>query len=125
MAQQLNSVNWFEIPVNDMARAQKFYEAVFGVELSLNEMGPMKMALFPWTQGAPGAPGSLVKMEDYVPSHSGTIVYFSVGDIEATLAKVKQNGGKMLVPKTDIGEHGFFAHFEDTEGNRVALHSMS
>jgi predicted enzyme related to lactoylglutathione lyase len=51
------------------------------------------------------------------------MVYFSVDDIEGTLGKIGSKGGKTLVPKMGIGEHGFIAHFEDTEGNRLGLHS--
>jgi predicted enzyme related to lactoylglutathione lyase len=40
------------------------------------------------------------------------------------LGRIEQAGGRTLVPKTSIGEHGFIAHFIDSEGNRVALHSM-
>ena len=54
----------------------------------------------------------------------GTVVYFSVDDIEETLLIVNANGGKTLLPKMSIGEYGFIAHFEDTEGNRLAVHSM-
>jgi predicted enzyme related to lactoylglutathione lyase len=116
---------WFEIPVNDMGRAKKFYEKVLGLELSVNEMGPMTMAWFPMTQDAPGAAGSLVKAESYEPSHSGTVVYFSVDDIAETLRRINANGGKTLMPKTSIGEYGFIAHFEDTEGNWLALHART
>jgi predicted enzyme related to lactoylglutathione lyase len=48
-----------------------------------------------------------------------------VADIEGTLAKIAGAGGSTIVPKMSIGEHGFFAQFQDSEGNRVALHSMS
>jgi hypothetical protein len=72
-----------------------------------------------------GATGSLVKGETYVPSHDGTVVYFSVENIEETLARVKTQGGKELFPKTNIGEWGFIAQFEDSEGNRLALHAMT
>ncbi len=125
MSDQTNPVNWFEIPVNDLERARQFYETVFGFQLNLNEMGPMKMAWFPMTTGGGGATGTLMKAEGYTPSHAGTLVYFSVTDIEATLDKVNANGGKTLLPKTGIGEHGYIAHFQDCEGNRVALHSMT
>ncbi len=118
-----NPVNWFEIPANNIDRAKRFYEEVFGVTLTLNDMGPLKMAWFPMKQGATGATGSLVKAETYVPSHAGTMVYFSVDDIEGTLQKVTGSGGKVVNPKQSIGEYGFVAHFEDCEGNRVALHS--
>ena len=119
-----NPVNWFEIPVKEIARARLFYEKVFRVELTPEEMGPYTMTFFPWLENAPGAAGSLMKGETYEPSHAGTVVYFSVDDIEETLRKVNANGGRILLPKKSIGEYGFIAHFEDTEGNRLALHSM-
>jgi len=124
VAIKTNPVNWFEIPVKDIVRARKFYEKVFGLELTPEEMGPYKMTFFPWTENAPGAAGTLIKGETYEPSHGGTVVYFSVEDIEETLLKINANGGKTLLPKKSIGEYGFIAHFEDTEGNRLALHSM-
>ena len=118
-----NAINWFEIPVNNFDKAKDFYEKVFNSELSVMEMGPTKMAMFPWEQGGTGSTGALVKAETYVPSYQGSMVYFSVDDIDGTLNKVNENGGKTLNPKMNIGEYGFVAHFEDCEGNRVALHS--
>ncbi len=123
VAVKINPVNWFEIPVKDMGRARKFYEKVFGLELTPYEMEPFTMAFFPMTQDAPGAAGTLVKGESYEPSHAGTVVYFSVDDIEEILRRINASGGKTLMPKKSIGEYGFIAHFEDTEGNRLALHS--
>jgi predicted enzyme related to lactoylglutathione lyase len=123
MADQTNAVNWFEIPVDDLERAKKFYESVLGVELAVNQMGPLQMGWFPSHEGAPGATGSLVKGEGYTPSHAGSIVYLHVDDVETALGKVNATGGKTLVLKTGIGEYGFIGHFEDSEGNRVALHS--
>jgi uncharacterized protein len=119
----VNPVNWFEIPVQNLFRAKKFYEAVFDLELTPAEMGPMKMAWFPMKQSATGAAGALVKADGYTPSHAGTLVYLHVDDIEGTLARVKANEGRVLLSKTGIGEYGFIAHFEDTEGNRVGLHA--
>jgi predicted enzyme related to lactoylglutathione lyase len=124
VAAKINPVNWFEIPVKDIGRARKFYEKVLGLELSPYDMEPFTMAFFPMTQGAQGAAGSLIKGESYEPSHAGTVVYFSVDDIEETLRRINANGGKTLMPKKSIGQYGFIAHFEDTEGNRLALHSM-
>jgi predicted enzyme related to lactoylglutathione lyase len=57
--------------------------------------------------------------------HAGTLVYITVADINATLAKINAKGGKTLLPRMAIGEYGFIAHFEDSEGNRVALHSVN
>jgi predicted enzyme related to lactoylglutathione lyase len=120
-----NPVNWFEIPATDLDRAQRFYEQALEIEMQRSEMGPLKMAWFPMQPDGDGATGTLVENEAYTPSHAGSMVYFSVPDIEGTLARVEAAGGKVLNPKFDIGEFGFVAHFEDSEGNRVALHSES
>ena len=119
-----NAVNWFEIPATDMDRAKKFYENVMEANLSLMEMGPSQYAMFPMEQGAANAPGAIVKAEGYTPSQTGALIYFSVDDIEGTLTKINDNGGTTILPKTSIGENGFMAHFNDCEGNRVALHSI-
>ena len=124
VAVKTHIANWFEIPVKDLDRATKFYEKVFDVKLSREDMGGIKMAMFPFTQNAPGAAGTLVQGESYEPSHTGSVVYFTVEDILETLRKINANGGKTLMPKTAIGQYGFIAQYEDTEGNRLALHSM-
>jgi len=123
MSAEMNPVNWFEIPATDIKRAKKFYEGIFEVELSIQDFGPIQMGFFPMVDGGTGSSGSLVEGESYTPSHAGSLVYFSVVDIEKTLDKISEKGGKVLNPKSSIGEFGFVAHFEDTEGNRVALHS--
>lgn len=118
-------VGWFEIPVTDMDRAETFYNTVFGIELQRQpEKAGMLMSWFPMEDmTATGAPGSLVKSEHMKPSHDGTLVYMtSPKEIEESLKDIEAAGGKTLFPKMDIGEYGFIAWFEDTEGNRVALH---
>lgn len=82
------------------------------------------MGFIPMDNNVYGAAGSLVRGEGYVPSHTGVLVYFGVPDMESVMERIKQNGGKVLLTKTSIGEYGFIANFEDTEGNKVALHSM-
>ena len=124
VAAKTNLANWFEIPVKDLERAIVFYERVFDVKLTPEEMGDMKMAMFPFDQNATGAAGSLMKAGSYEPSHAGTVVYFSVDDINETLRRITANGGKVLMPRTSIGQYGAIAQYEDTEGNRLALHSM-
>ncbi|WP_018478122.1 VOC family protein [Pontibacter roseus] len=122
-----NVVGWFEIPVNDMARAIRFYSAVFDFEMESQQFGDEEMAWFPWSESGSGASGSLVKHETlYKPSADGTIVYFSSpsGDLSHELARVEKAGGKVLREKSLITEEiGYMALFLDTEGNRVALHS--
>jgi predicted enzyme related to lactoylglutathione lyase len=124
MYTKLNPVMWFEIPVVDMDRSKTFYEAVFGHKLNVVTMGPRQMAMFSMEIGIPGIGGALVKEETFVPSYSGSVVYFSVPDITETLAKVIESNGKVLVPKTAIGEYGFCGYFADTEGNRIGLHTL-
>lgn len=119
-----NAADWFEIPARDLARAVKFYARVLGIDMHEMTMGPAKMAMFPMDPEAPGTGGALIESEGYTPSQEGSLIYLAVDDIEATLSKVSAAGGKTLVPKMNIGEHGNIAHFEDSEGNRVALHSM-
>jgi predicted enzyme related to lactoylglutathione lyase len=116
-------VNWFEIPVLDLKRARTFYQELLGIDLMVTSMGPFRMAWFPMVEGAPGAAGSLVQGEGYVPSMTGTLVYLTVDDIDEALARVNELGGRTLMPRTPIGEYGFVGRFEDTEGNCVALHA--
>lgn len=118
-----NWVNWFEIPVTDIERATGFYGSIFGITFETIEMMGTTMALFP-TEGAGGA---LVKGPDYNPTTDGSVVYLNGGDdLDTPLGKVAGAGGKVIVPKTHIGEGmGYFAMFIDTEGNKVALHSTN
>lgn len=119
-------VGWFEIPVTDMARAKKFYDAVFGIEIQLHDMKELVMGWFPFAEGKPGAAGSLVKHEAwYKPSASlGPLIYFSSEDVANELGRVEAAGGRIVQPKTLISEDvGYMAVFLDTEGNRIALHS--
>jgi predicted enzyme related to lactoylglutathione lyase len=120
-----NPVHWFEIPVNDIMRAKDFYEFVFECKLDLHEVKMMKMATFPMNNNSIGSGGALVHAKGYQPHHSGTTVYFSVADIDYVLKRVQEKNGKVLIPKTSIGQYGYIAHFEDSEGNQIALHSMS
>lgn len=122
-----NVINWFEIPVKNFDRASKFYEAVLGgpVQQMDNEPGMPKMGFLPGTE--PGVVGgAIVEGEGYEPNQSGSLVYLNGGDDLATpLSRVESAGGQVVVNKMGIGENGFIAQFMDTEGNRVALHSMS
>lgn len=122
--ENVNLVNWFEIPATDLARAKQFYEAVLGVRLQTPNNPDMEMATFPGNDAYAGAMGCIFISDTAVPSQLGTIVYFSCGDLDTALQRVKDNGGQVLLPAQDIGENGRYAHFRDTEGNRVGLHAM-
>lgn len=119
-----NPVGYFEIPVSDLDRAIHFYERVFGYDFEQVTIDGNAMAWFPLSETAPGISGALAEGESYVPSTQGTLVYFSTDNIDDTLVRVHASGGKTLYPKTSIGEFGWVAEFEDSEGNRIALHSQ-
>ena len=119
-----NPVGWFEIYVDDMARAQGFYEKVFEVKLRALDSPIIKMMAFPMEGDLPGSTGALVKMEGMRPSGNGIIIYFSCADCAVEARRVTQNGGKIFKEKFSIGEYGFIALVHDTEGNMIGLHSM-
>lgn len=122
---KFNPVGWFEIPVTDLDRAEKFYKEVLGYECERQpEERGITMSWFPMYQDGLGAAGTLVKGEAYTPSKEGIMIYFTAPDIPGTLAKVEANGGKVLQEKMSIGEHGFTGLLEDSEGNLIAIHSM-
>lgn len=122
---QFNPVTWFEVPVTDMDRAIAFYEAVFQFDIQLVDFDGLKMGWFPNAGSVSGATGSLIQHESYIPSHSGTLIYFSSRDVSQELGRVEAAGGKVMREKTQISpEHGYMGVFEDTEGNRIALHSL-
>jgi uncharacterized protein len=119
-----NPVFHFEIPVTDMDRAVKFYEAVFNVKLTRQKVDGYDIAFFPRADGKPGASGALAKGDVYVPSKTGAILYFDVADIDETLRRAEGQAAKILYPKKDIGEGGFVAEIEDSEGNRIAINMI-
>ncbi len=122
-----NPVGWFEIYVQDLSRARAFYEAVFETQLSPmtnpQAFPDIEMLGFPSEMTSYGASGALLKMQGY-PSGGGTLVYFSCDDCAVKAARAAASGGKVFKEKTSIGEHGFFALVNDTEGNLIGLHSM-
>lgn len=120
-----NPVVWFEVYVDDMSRAKKFYETVFKTELQQLPAGPeIEMWAFPMDMNAPGAAGSLAKMEGFGPKTGGTLVYFSSEDCSIEESRIESAGGKIQRPKTSIGEYGFMTLAVDSEGNMFGIHSM-
>ena len=120
-----NAINWFEIPATDFARAKKFYETLLGITVEEMPHPSMKYGLLPADMQHGGVGGGIAQGEGFEPCTKGTIVYLNGGDdLSVPLSKVEAAGGKVVMPKTSIGENGFMAQFIDTEGNKVALHSM-
>jgi|SRR5688572_2630775 len=120
-----NSINWFEIPVTDFARAKKFYETVLGEEIQEMPHPELKYGILPGDMQN-GVTGGIVQGEGFEPSDKGAVIYLNGGDdLSDPLSKVEKAGGKVVLPKTSIGNNGFMAYFIDTEGNKMALHSMN
>ncbi|MBK7038581.1 MAG: VOC family protein [Chitinophagales bacterium] len=120
-----NALNWFEISVSDIKRAKTFYETIFGIEMPTQEMMGMQMAFFPSEDMNGKVSGSLVQGDMHKPSADGAKIYLNGNpDLNIALSKVESAGGKVIMPKTHIGEDiGNMAFFIDSEGNTVALHS--
>ncbi|MEN9523561.1 MAG: hypothetical protein RL065_1938 [Bacteroidota bacterium] len=120
-----NALNWFEIPAKNFDRAKSFYENVLGITIETMPHPIYKYGIFPAGMEKGEVGGGLVQGEGFEPSTTGAVIYFNGGeDLAIPLSKVETAGGKIVMPKTSIGGNGFMAHFIDTEGNRVALHSM-
>lgn len=123
-----NAISWFEIPTQDIERATKFYETIFNISLIPLDVQQLKMRMFPIENPMSGVGGALCyNKEFYKPSTTeGPLIYLNANpDVQNVLDKVEAAGGKIVVPKTQISpEYGYMAVFVDTEGNRVALHSV-
>jgi predicted enzyme related to lactoylglutathione lyase len=123
---EFNPVSWFEIYVQDMDRATKFYETVLDVKLErLNSPDPnSEMMAFPMGMERAGASGALAKMDGVSSGGNSILVYFNCKDCAIEASRVENAGGRIQTHKTSIGEYGFFALAVDTEGNMFGLHSM-
>ena len=125
-----NALNWFEIPVNNFERAKKFYETIFSYQMPENMMGNIRMGFFLYDFQGGKVGGAIVYNKDfYQPSDNGSLIYLNAQpDLQIILNKVEAAGGTILKSKTIISEEqnlGYRALIKDTEGNRVALHSMN
>ncbi|MBL7816839.1 MAG: VOC family protein [Saprospiraceae bacterium] len=123
-----NAISWFEIPTTDIDRAQKFYETIFGITMIPMDVPNLKMRAFPLDNPMEGVGGTIVQTDGFhIPSATeGPLLYLDANpDVQIVLDKVEAAGGKVIVPKTEISEeYGFMGVFIDTEGNRIALHSV-
>ena len=119
-----NPVGWFEIYVQDMARAKAFYEGVFGRTLERLNSPQIEMWAFPMDMEKSGTGGSLVKVPGVASGGNSTLVYFSCDDCAVEEARVARCGGQVKRAKMGIGEYGFVSLVHDTEGNLIGLHSL-
>jgi len=122
---QHHAVNWFEIPVSNIDRAQAFYEKLLAAPLRRENMGEHTLAVFPYDDNAVG--GCLMAGAGIEPSSRGALVYLNAKpSLDAVLARVEAAGGRITTPKVQLpGDMGVFAHVTDTEGNRLGLHALA
>jgi predicted enzyme related to lactoylglutathione lyase len=123
----MNAINWFEIPAQDIDRAQRFYERLLGTSLRRETMGPQTLAVFPY-EGDSAAGGCLISGPTAArTSAEGTLVYLAVTPtLDSALERLGAAGGQLATPKVTLpGDMGVFAHIVDSEGNRVGLHAMA
>ena len=123
-----NAISWFEIPATDIDRAQKFYETIFQITMQPMDFGAVKMRLFPLDDPMQGVGGSIIDTGGFHKSSAtdGPLIYLNGNpDLQIILDRVEAAGGKIMVPKKDISpEYGSMGVFQDTEGNRIALHNV-
>ncbi len=122
-----NAISWFEIPVANFERAKAFYQTIFDYEMPEMVMEPVRMGILPHDRDGGGVGGAICQGNGYKPAGpDGTKVYLSAGsDLNTVLNRVEGAGGKIVLPKTVIGQDmGHFAFFSDSEGNVVGLFSM-
>ncbi|MGD1839741.1 MAG: VOC family protein [Thermonemataceae bacterium] len=118
-----NAVGWLDIHVANFERAKSFYEKVFDIKLVDLPLECGKQAVFPFSPESPNISGALVEKKDLQPNANNTVVYFETEDCIAEERRIEQEGGKIIQPKTHIGEFGYVSIFIDSEGNTIGLHS--
>ena len=121
---QPNPVRWFEIYVQDMERARRFYETVFDTTLTRLESGGPEMWAFPATRGEHGVGGTLVKIPGVRSGGNSTLVYFGCDECSVEAGRIEGAGGTVHRAKMSIGQYGHVVLALDTEGNLIGLHSM-
>lgn len=123
-----NAISWFEIGTTDLDRATKFYETIFQEKFVPLDLDNIKMRMFPLTNMMTGVGGALVDSKGFhKPSATdGPLIYLNGNpDLQLVLDRVEAAGGKILLPKQEISaEYGFMALIQDSEGNRIGLHSV-
>lgn len=121
----MDSIIHFELPALDRKRAGNFYKDTFG--WVTNEFPGMDYTMVSTTKSDPqsGRPTEPGAINGGIGNKEGPlmqpVVTIGVADIEAALAKVKRNGGKVVQAKDKVADMGFTAYFQDTEGNVVGL----
>lgn len=124
----MDKVVHFEIPVDDLARAKKFYSSIFGWELEdwsmpggMTYTGVKTVPVDEKTRipKEPGAiNGGMVQRGKEVRS---PVIAINISSVDEYVRKVESAGGKVVMPKMEIEGMGFYAYVADSEGNVIGL----
>ena len=120
----MDKVVHFEVPVDDVERAEKFYNKVFGWKL--NKVPEMNYTIIhtvdvdnkfmPKEVGAIN--GGMMKKTNEIKN---PVITINVKNIDEAMNKIKEHGGKIIMDKFNVGDMGISAYFQDTEGNVLGL----
>ncbi len=114
-----NFTVWSEIPATDINRAVTFYSAVFNLDLSIDENGPNPMAMFPEKE-SDSVSGHIYTGKP-APEGTGPTIHFACpDDLEKTMERITQAGGKVISEIITI-PNGKFFYGLDTEGNSIGV----
>ncbi|PCI29411.1 glyoxalase [Candidatus Wolfebacteria bacterium] len=118
-------ISWASIPSSDFDRAVNFYSAVTGKSLEVKGEGDQRMATsLAESDFKENIVGFGVTADPTItPGPSGPRLYLAIEDMEGFLGRVDEAGGKIITPKSAMGEMGFWGLIEDSEGNQIGLHS--
>ena len=107
----------FSINADDIARARRFYEKVFG--WTFEPWGPPNFYMIGMGEPAGGIQGSLQGRRELAPGLrlNALECTFAVDDVEKVAAAVKRNGGRVLMERTILPGIGELIFFQDSEGN--------
>lgn len=119
----INPIVWFEIYVQDVPRARKFYEGVFQCKLQQMAGPDIEMWGFPSDMGRHGASGTIIKTEGVPSGGNSTLVYFGCDDCAVEESRAERFGGRVERIKMSIGQYGFVSILRDPDNNRIGLHS--
>jgi len=121
-------IDWFEIPVSDMPRAQAFYEAVLQTTMQRENFAGPNMQMMVFKEDGHRAKGALMAGNPALQvGGSGTLVYLHAGpSLDEALDRVVGAGGQVAMTKVALPDGvGYMAHMLDVDGNRVGLHAYA
>jgi len=120
----MDKVIYFEIPADNIGRAQDFYKNIFGWKIM--EVPGMDYYFVTTVEAdqnmVPKEPGAITggMLKRTTPGEQPVIV-IQVPSIDEYLKKIPSSGGKVILPKMVVGVFGFYARVTDTEGNVIGL----